>query len=82
MRDFIVKLLANLVSNPEEISVFEKQDGSLTTYDLNVSPQEIGRVIGKNGNIIRAIRNLVRLKATQENKQVVVRLLEPTPEQS
>lgn len=80
MIDFITKLLHLLASRPEEISLSERQDGAFSSYEIKVAPEDIGRVIGKNGNTIRAIRSLTRLKAIKENRQVAIHLLDSNQE--
>ena len=77
MKEFLNKLIDLLVTDSSSITVQEKTDDNLLTLDITPSAHEIGRLIGKNGNIIRSIRALLKLKGIMTNKQVIVRLTEP-----
>lgn len=78
MKEFLQKLIALLVTEPVIATVQENTTSDLVTLDITSPSTEIGRLIGKNGNIIRSIRALLKLKGITSNKQVIVRLAEPT----
>jgi predicted RNA-binding protein YlqC (UPF0109 family) len=77
MKSLLEFLLIHLVTNPDSVSVEEQQDGSTTVYMLHVDPIDIGRIIGKNGKIIDAIRTIARVRAVKEQRHVIVRVAEP-----
>lgn len=77
MKDFLTKLIGLLITEPSAAGITENISGNLITLDISSPGSEIGRLIGKNGNIIRSIRSLLKLKGLSEGKQVVVRLTEP-----
>ncbi len=72
MRDFLETLLKNIVDKPEAVIV--NQDGE--TLEITVDAADMGKVIGKEGKIIRAIRDLVRVLAVKQNQRVNVVLRE------
>lgn len=76
MKDFILFLLKNLTDHPDKVEVEEKKENEQTIFSLKLDKEDMGKVIGKEGKIIHAIRNLVKVLAIKEGKQVRVELLE------
>jgi predicted RNA-binding protein YlqC (UPF0109 family) len=77
MKDLLEYLVKSIVSKPEAVKVEEivTPDG-FVNLRLTVDPEDMGSVIGKGGRIIKALRNLVRVKAIKEDKRVNVELME------
>jgi hypothetical protein len=72
----IVEIIAkSLVQNPEQVVVEEKDNTSITIYELHVAPDDMGKVIGKQGRIAKAMRTVVKAAATRENKKVTVEIV-------
>ena len=72
----IVEIIAkSLVQNPEQVVVDEKDNTSITIYELHVAPEDMGKVIGKQGRIAKAMRTVVKAAATRENKKVTVEIV-------
>ncbi len=72
----IVEIIAkSLVQNPEQVVVEEKDNTSITIYELHVAPEDMGKVIGKQGRIAKAMRTVVKAAATRENKKVTVEIV-------
>ncbi len=74
----LVEVIAkSLVDNPDAVVVTEK-DGSNSTsvIELKVAPEDMGKVIGKQGRIAKALRSVVKAAATKQNKKVVVEIIE------
>ena len=63
-----------LVDNPEEVVVTESMKGEDTLIELKVSPADMGKVIGKQGRIAKAIRSVVKAAASKEDKKVIVEI--------
>lgn len=73
----LVKLIAkNLVDNPEAVSVNEVEGEQSIIVELRVSPDDMGKVIGKQGRIAKAIRTVVKAAATKTNKRVTVEIIQ------
>ena len=64
-----------LVSNPEQVVVTEKNDSNIIVYELSVASEDMGKVIGKQGRIAKALRTVVKAAATIENKKVTVEIV-------
>jgi predicted RNA-binding protein YlqC (UPF0109 family) len=63
MEEFLTYLIGSIVTKDEEIKIETKEEGDSTTYTLFVNPEELGKVIGKKGKTITAIRNLANVYA-------------------
>lgn len=72
----LVKYIAmNLVDKPEEVRVEVKEGENSTIIELNVAPDDMGKVIGKQGRIAKAIRTVVKAASVKENKKYVVEIV-------
>ena len=66
----------SLVDVPEEVQVRElASDGDSTVIELRVSAQDMGKVIGKQGRIAKALRTVVKAAAVKQNKKVIVEIV-------
>ncbi|RJR25451.1 KH domain-containing protein [Candidatus Microgenomates bacterium] len=74
MKDFLLKIVALIADNPENIEITEETEENLKIYTISVPEEEMGRIIGKGGKVISAIRNLARLKASRNNEKILVRV--------
>lgn len=76
MKELLVKVAQGLVENPEAVSVDvdEPNEEGVTVYHLHVSQEEMGRVIGRQGRIAKAIRVVMRAAAVRQNEKVVVEI--------
>jgi hypothetical protein len=70
--EFLVK---ELVDNPDAVEVSEITGDDSTTYEVRVSPDDLGKVIGKQGRIANAIRTLVKAVAMKDKRKVYVEIL-------
>ncbi|MBQ6552318.1 MAG: KH domain-containing protein [Clostridia bacterium] len=77
MKDLLIALAQSLVEKPDEVKVEEQvaEDGTIVFY-LRVADGDMGRVIGKQGRIAKAIRTLLRAAATREDKKVSVEIVD------
>lgn len=72
----LVKVLAQaLVDNPDEVAVNTVEGERALILELKVSPEDMGKVIGKQGRIAKAIRTVVKAAAAKDGKRVVVEII-------
>ncbi|HOF99985.1 MAG: hypothetical protein BWY35_01750 [Firmicutes bacterium ADurb.Bin248] len=72
----LVKFIAmNLVDKPELVKVEEKEGDKATIIELSVAPEDMGKVIGKQGRIAKAIRTVVKAASIKENKKYIVEIV-------
>ncbi len=74
MKDFLTKLVSLIVEDPKEIEIKTEEDQGQTVYTIIIPENEVGRVIGKQGKIITAIRCLAKLKATKSQEKVFIKV--------
>lgn len=77
MKNLLEFLLIHLVNHPEDVRVEESEDDRGFVYTLYVNPEDIGRVIGKGGSIIQAIRSIAKIRAVKEGIHAYIKLAEP-----
>ena len=81
MKDLLEYIVQNLVTNPDAVSVDEQNTGGSVDLILTVDPADMGIIIGKNGQTIRAIRKLLTVRAIAEQVRVNLQLAEPAGEE-
>ena len=74
MKELVEVIAKALVDNPEEVVVSESLRGDDTLIELKVAPADMGKVIGKQGRIAKAIRSVVKAAASKEDKKVIVEI--------
>ncbi|MBR4669937.1 MULTISPECIES: KH domain-containing protein [unclassified Butyrivibrio] len=75
MKELVEVIARALVDNPDEVVVSEKKDGRNYMIELHVAPSDMGKVIGKQGRIAKAIRAVVKAASTRENIKVDVEIV-------
>ena len=75
MKELVEVIAKALVDHPEEVSVNEKKEGRTTVLELHVADGDMGKVIGKQGRIAKAIRTVVKAAAMEDNKKVDVDII-------
>lgn len=72
MKELVEVIAKSLVEHPDEVVVTAKENGKTTVIELKVSQSDMGKVIGKQGRIAKAIRAVVKAAASRSDKKVVV----------
>lgn len=76
MKDTLLFILSHLVDHPDDLSVEELKQESKTVFQIQANAEDKGKIIGKNGRIIKAVRDMMKLMATKQNAYVDVTLAE------
>lgn len=76
MKELVEFIAKSLVDNPEEVEVNEVEGKRALVLELKVHPDDMGKVIGKQGRIAKAIRTVVTAAATKEDKRVNVEIIQ------
>ena len=74
MKELLTYIARNLVDNPDAVSVTEYPGESETVLELRVAPEDMGKVIGRQGRIAKEIRALMRSVAQRQGKKVSVEI--------
>ena len=76
MKELVEVLAKALVDNPQAVEVRELEGEKSVVLERKVAPEDMGKVIGKQGRIARAIRTVVKAAAARDGKRVVVEILQ------
>jgi len=74
MKEFLTKLISYIITEGTSFEINEELAEGLTVFTILVPETEIGKIIGKEGKVISAIRTLSRLKAIKEQKRILVKV--------
>ncbi|WP_017750635.1 KH domain-containing protein [Clostridium tyrobutyricum] len=75
MKELVEIIAKSLVDNPDMVQVNEIKGEQSIILELKVAQEDMGKVIGKQGRIAKAIRTVVKAAATKQNKRVVVEII-------
>ena len=76
MKELIERIARELVDQPDQVSVTEIEGGRTVVYVLRVAKSDIGKIIGKRGQNVNAIRTILNAVSGKSRKQVVLELIE------
>lgn len=76
LRTLVAEVVSPLIDNPSELDVTASQDGDNLLIEVSVNPEDAGKVIGRQGRVIKSIRTLARAAATRKGLSVDVELLD------
>lgn len=74
MKELVEVIAKALVDNPDEVVVTESEKEEETVIELKVAPTDMGKVIGKQGRIAKAIRSVVKAASSKMDKKVIVEI--------
>lgn len=80
MKDILTYIISSIVNNADEVKIEEQEENGIVNFIITVSKEDMGRVIGKNGKIIKSIRNIMKIPALKQNKKVFISLSD-TPQE-
>jgi len=76
MKDLVEVIAKSLVENPDKVVVTQKEDDKAIIVELKVAQSDMGKVIGKQGRIAKAIRSVVKAASAKETKKVLVDIVQ------
>jgi predicted RNA-binding protein YlqC (UPF0109 family) len=76
VKDLLEFLARSLVDNPDQVQVEERENADGVLLRLTVAKEDVGKVIGKQGRIARALRTVVKASAVKEGKQATVEIVD------
>ena len=84
MKDTLQYIVTSLVENTDAVLIDENEENGITTFTVHVHKDDMGKIIGKEGKVIRSIRNIMKIAAMKNNRRINIVLaeipLEPTVE--
>ncbi|MCQ2551215.1 MAG: KH domain-containing protein [Clostridia bacterium] len=76
MTELVAVIAKSLVNCPDQVQVTETQDSQGSVIQLKVAPEDMGKVIGKQGRIAKALRTVVKAASTKAGKKVIVEIVQ------
>ena len=76
MKELLTYIVQNLVDDPDKVSVTEREADSETVYEVLVADGDMGKVIGRQGRIVKEIRILMKAVAQRKGKKVSVEIMD------
>lgn len=76
MKKALEYIVTQIVDNPDKVEINEQEDQGMINFIITVDPSDMGKIIGKNGKVIRAIRNVIKISAIKQNKKINITLSE------
>ena len=80
MKKALEYIIPLIVDSPKKVEISEAEENGMINFGISVDPSDMGKVIGKNGKVIRAIRNVVKISAIKQNKKINIALSETASE--
>ena len=76
MKDTLHYIVSAIVDTPDAVSIEENEQDGITQFVVTVAKEDMGKVIGKEGKVIRSIRNVMKIRAMKDNKRINISLAE------
>jgi len=76
MKKALEYIVTQIVDNPEKVEIKEQEDQGIINFTITVAASDMGKIIGKSGKVIRAIRNVIKISAIKQNKKINIALSE------
>ncbi len=79
MKKTLTYIVSSIVDNPKDVKITEDEQEGTVQLGITVNPEDMGKIIGKEGKVIRAIRNVMKILAMKNNKRINVALADSNP---
>lgn len=76
MKDTLAYIISAIVENPDKVKIEESEEEDMLNYTVSLAKEDMGRVIGKEGKVIKAIRNVMKIPANKKTKRINISLKE------
>ncbi len=76
MKELVEYMVRSLVDNPDQVRISELEGEQSVIYEVRVAPEDMGKIIGKQGRIAKAMRTIVKAAGVKSGKKAVVEILE------
>ncbi len=76
MKQILSNIVSSIVEYPDKVAIKEYEENGMINFTVDVAKEDMGKVIGKEGRIIRAIRNVMKIPAIKQGKKITISLTE------
>ncbi len=80
MKDTLYHIISSIVDSPDNVQIEETETDDMLNFVVSVAKEDMGKIIGKEGKVIRGIRNIMKIKAMKQDLRINITLAE-TPEE-
>lgn len=74
MKDLVEYLAKSVVDNPDDVQVDQEDDEGYVIYQLHVSPDDVGKIIGRRGRVAKAMRTLLKVAAIKNQERSILEI--------
>lgn len=82
MKDTLHYIITQIVNNPKDVTIEEQSESDSIHFIIHVATDDIGKIIGKEGKVIRALRNVMKIPAIKQGKRISLSLAETSDQPS
>lgn len=72
MKETLTTIITSLVEFPEQVSITEREDEQVLTFEVKVAPTDMGKVIGREGKMATAIRTVMKALGAKESRKIMI----------
>lgn len=76
MKQALTLIVSSIVDHPDELSITESENDGVVSFVIYVHPEDMGKLIGKSGKVIRSIRNIMKVPAIKQSKRIDISIAE------
>ena len=76
MKDILTNIVNAIVENKDKVEIKEEEIEGVINFTITVAPEDMGKIIGKGGKVIRAIRSVMKIPAIKQDKRIYISLTE------
>lgn len=76
MKEILETIILNLVDEKEQVTISSKEEKNTITFEVKVANSDMGKVIGKQGKIAKAVRTVMKSLAAKEHKKVIIEFVD------
>lgn len=76
MKKALDYIVTSIVDDPKQVVITEEETDGVINFTVTVAKEDMGKIIGKNGKVIKAIRNVLKIPAIKQNKKIYISLSE------
>lgn len=76
MKKVLAYIISSIVDDPKKVSITEEESEGVLNFTVTVAKEDMGKIIGKGGKVIKAVRNVVKIPAIKQNKKIYITLSE------
>ncbi len=76
MKQALTLIVSSIVDHADELTITESESDGVVTFVIHAHPEDMGKLIGKNGKVIRSIRNVMKVPAIKQSKRIDISIAE------